>query len=269
MIRSISRCGFARTQTGMMPTVVPLSGSVPTTGTGMNGAVEGLNQRARPGGRPARARVPVATAWRAAAETAVRAFASAATGPSGRAADEKHHGHSGHPGALTQRGAPPGVAAELRERSAAAQQRHRRSVSATCASLYETRSPAAAGLAAGSAARARAQSGRRVEEPQGLNREPMCCLSRSLTATGPSVGRGRSAGEPGRVSRHAKRGPVKRRCIEPGCDLPELRRSAARTRSRTRPQSRQRRCGVKPSPGPPVESWAALSSSRCHRFGGA
>src|SRR6202034_3860417 len=57
MIRSISRCASVLSHTGSSPTVVPPLGSVAISGTGRNGAVEGLSQRARPvgdaGGGPA------------------------------------------------------------------------------------------------------------------------------------------------------------------------------------------------------------------------
>src|SRR5438874_12683661 len=48
MIRSMSWFSSVRSQVGRTPSVVPLLGSVATSGTGMNGAVEGLSQRARP-----------------------------------------------------------------------------------------------------------------------------------------------------------------------------------------------------------------------------
>ena len=48
MMRVMSAFSLVTIQVGRMPSVVPLSGSAPISGTGMNGAVSGLNQRDRP-----------------------------------------------------------------------------------------------------------------------------------------------------------------------------------------------------------------------------
>src|SRR5271154_5409561 len=45
MMRLISWSSLVCTQTGSSPSVVPLLGSEPINGTGMKGAVEGLNHR--------------------------------------------------------------------------------------------------------------------------------------------------------------------------------------------------------------------------------
>src|ERR1700759_2415245 len=50
MMRRTSPSALVSSQVGISPKVVPLFGSMSISGTGMNGAVDGSNQRARPCG---------------------------------------------------------------------------------------------------------------------------------------------------------------------------------------------------------------------------
>src|SRR5882757_6518645 len=83
MIRLISRCSSVFIQTGRTPNVVPLLGSVPINGTGMKGAVEGLNHCDNPGGGNCGAAPPASggAGWSSAAASAPPSAKATHTAP--------------------------------------------------------------------------------------------------------------------------------------------------------------------------------------------
>src|SRR5271167_306249 len=85
MMRVTSRFASVCTQVGINPKVEPLFGSVEISGTGMNGAVAGLNQRDNPLG----------------------GVASTGNGPCGTSTGVGAGGTSASPAALDRQGAAP------------------------------------------------------------------------------------------------------------------------------------------------------------------
>src|SRR5258706_5478755 len=83
MIRRISWLSSVFSQTGRRPNVVPLFGSVPINGTGMKGAVEGLNHCDSPGGGNCGAAPPASggAGWSSATESAAPSAKAAHTAP--------------------------------------------------------------------------------------------------------------------------------------------------------------------------------------------